>query len=325
MIPALSASPGYWQDRPPSEWAPMVEAADGLGYDELWLGEMATYDVFALAVAVAARTRRVPLTLGPLAVGVRDPMTIARGVASVADLAQRPVAVALGASSPVVVRDWHGRDHSGSGTALRESAVAVRALLAGEKADFAGEKVRTHGYRLRLPAPKPELTVAAFGPAAVRTAARLADRMVLNLVTPASVARLAAAVREEARAAGADRAPRVAVWTTAAVDPAPAALEQLRRGVVGYLAAPGYGEMFAEAGFGDLVAYARTRPHPRELLDAVPHEAIAAVGLVGDRARVRARLAEYAAAGADEVVVIPASTDDDPGGVRTLEAVRSLP
>ncbi|MFJ2774547.1 LLM class F420-dependent oxidoreductase [Streptomyces sp. NPDC087300] len=323
MTPALSATPGYWQDRPPAEWAPMVEAVERLGYGELWLGEMATYDVFALATAVAARTAHIPLTLGPLAVGVRDPVSIARGVASVAELTGRRVDVALGTASPVVVGEWHGRQRARSATVLRESATALRGLLDGGKAFFEGETVRTRGYRLRLPPPRSALSVAAFGPAAVRTAALHADRMVLNLITPASAAKLVRAMRAAA-ADGGRRAPRVAVWATAAVGPSPAAVEQLRRGVVGYLAAPGYGEMFTEAGFGDLVAFARTRPHPRELLKAVPAAAVGAVGLVGDPGAVRARLAEYAAAGVDEIVVVPASTDDDPGGVRTLTAVMSL-
>jgi probable F420-dependent oxidoreductase len=323
MTPALSASPGYWQDRPPAEALITAAAAERLGYDELWLGEMATYDVFALATAVAARTERIPLTLGPLAVAVRDPMSIARGVASVADLTGRRVDVAIGTSSPVVVGEWHGRDRRRPAVALRESATALRSFLDGEKVRQDGEVVSTRGYRLRLPAPKSELTVAAFGPAAVRTAATLADRMVLNLITPASAAALVRDMRDAAAAVGRP-APRVAVWVTAAVDPSPEALEQLRRGLVGYLAAPGYGEMFIEAGCADLVAFARTRPHPRELLSAIGPEVTAAVGLAGGPQEIKDRLREYAAAGVDEAVVIAASTDDDPGGERTLARVKAL-
>jgi probable F420-dependent oxidoreductase len=317
----LSVSPGYWQDRPPQEALTTAALADQLGYAGLWLGEMATYDVFSLATAVASRTARVPLTLGPLAVGVRDPMTIARGVASVADLTGRHVSVAIGSSSPVVVRDWHGREHRGSGTALRESALALRPLLNGERTTAEGSVVRTRGYRLRLPAPKSPLTVAAFGPGAVRTAAAFADRMVLNLLTPQSAAALVRQVRLAAAEFGRP-APRVAAWVTAAVDPSPEAVEQLRRGLVGYLAAPGYDAMFEAAGFGEVVAYARTRPHPRELLAAVPPEITAAVGLAGGVTSIRARLAEYAAAGVDEVALVPSSTEADPCGERTLTALR---
>jgi probable F420-dependent oxidoreductase len=318
--PELAVSLGFWQDRPPAEARLTARAADRLGYDELWVGEMATYDAFALASVIGAETERIGLTVGPLAVAVRDPMTIARGVASVADLTGRRVGVAIGTSSPLVVGEWHGRDRGRPVTRLRESATVLRELLDGNKPSFDGETVRTRGYHLRLDAPRSELTVAAFGPAAVGIAAG-ADRMVLNLITPASAEALVRRLRKAAAEAG-RQAPRVAAWVTAAVDPTEAAVEQIRRAVVGYLAAPGYGEMFAEAGFGDVVEFARTRPHPRELLAAVPVELVQAVGLVGDEAAIRDRLAEYGRAGVDEVALVPASVDADPGGERTLAALR---
>lgn len=309
----LAVSLGLWQDRPPEEAFATAALADALGYPELWIGEMATYDVFALATAVGLRTERIPLTLGPLAVTVRDPAMIAIGAASVAAITGRPVAVALGTSSRVVVEQWHGRSRARAATALAESARAVRALLDGARSELDGEVVTSRGYRLRLPAPRSALTIAAFGPAAVRAAAAHADRMVVNLVSPATAAELVAAV-------GGDT--RVAAWVVTAVDGGRAALDQLRRGVVGYLAAPGYAEMFAREGFGDLVAYARTRPHPAELLAAVPDELVAAVGIVGDTDTARDRIAAYRAAGVDDVVLVPAATDDDPAGERTLRALR---
>jgi probable F420-dependent oxidoreductase len=307
----LSVSLGYWQDRPPAEALLTAEAADRLGYPELWLGEMATYDAFALAVAVGMNTSQIGLTIGPLAVSVRDPMTIARGVASVADLTGRQVDVAIGTSSPVVVESWHGRDRSRAAVALRESAVVLRQLLDGGKPIAPGDVVGSTGYRLRLNPPKSSLTVAAFGPSAVRTAGLYADRMVLNLITPAS----AAAQVEQYR--GFSNGP-VAAWVSAAIDPGDEAVEQLRRGLVPYLAAPGYGEMFIEAGFGSVVEFARTGPHPRELLAAVPRELVAAVCLIGDADSVRARIAEYEAVGVDEIAIVPSSVDSDPGGTRTL-------
>ncbi|ROO86469.1 putative F420-dependent oxidoreductase [Actinocorallia herbida] len=321
-LPSLAVSLGFWQDRPPGEALDTARHADELGYGRLWIGEMATYDAFALATRIAAGTR-LRLTVGPLAVAVRDPMLIARGAASVADLSGRPVDVAVGTSSPLVVSHWHGRPRERSATALRESVQALRPLLAGDKADFRGEVVTTRGYHLRLAPPGSELAVAAFGPAAVRTAARHADRMVLNLLTPASAAALVTAMREEAGKAG-RTPPRVTAWVTAADAADPEAVDQVRRGVVGYLAAPGYAEMFTAAGFADLVAFARTRPHPKELLAAVPRALVAAVGLVGDDTEVKAQLAAYAAAGVEEVAVIPASVDGDPGGRATLERLRRI-
>jgi probable F420-dependent oxidoreductase len=291
-----------------------------VGYGEIWIGEMATFDAFALGAVVAERTARASLTVGPLAVAVRDPVMIAMGAGSLAELTGRTVNVALGSSSPVVVEQWHGRRHERTATALAESATAVRALLAGGKADVRGEVISTRGFRLRTRAPGTPLTIAAFGRGAVKVAARHADRMVINLVTPESAARLVQMLHDECRAAGRP-APPVAVWLATAVNPSEPGLQQLRRGLVSYLPAPGYGEMFAEAGFGDLVRFARRRPRPGEMLAAIPAELVGHVSLVGDERAVRARLADYAGAGVDEIALVPGSSDSDPAGAGTLTAL----
>ena len=318
--PALSVSLGLWQDRPPAEVVRTAQVADSLGYPEIWIGEMATFDAFALGAVVAERTERAALTIGPLAVAVRDPVMIAMGAGSLAELTGRTVNVALGSSSPVVVQQWHGRRQERTALALGESATAVRALLDGGKADVQGQVVRTKGYRLRTRAPGTPLTIAAFGRGAVRVAARQADRMVINLVTPKSAARLVQLLHEECRAAGRP-VPPVAAWVAACVDPSPGGIEQLRRGLVAYMSAPGYGEMFAEAGFADVVRFARTSPHPAELLAAIPLDIVGCVSLVGDTQALRARLAEYAEAGVDEIALVPGSSEADPAGVATLTAL----
>ena len=357
--PRLSVSLGLWQDRPAGEVVRTAEVADALGYGEIWIGEMATFDAFALGAVVAQRTARAALTVGPLAVAVRDPVMIAMGAGSLAELTGRTVNVALGSSSPVVVEQWHGRRQERTALALAESATAVRALLDGAKADVRGEVISTRGFRLRTRAPGTPLTIAAFGRGAVKAAARHADRMVINLVTPKSAARLVQMLHDECRALGRP-VPTVAVWLAtvvgaggagasggtgvsgapggtgvsgasggAGVSGAPGgagaaaaeSVEQLRRGLVAYMSAPGYGEMFAEAGFGDVVRFARTRPHPGELLAAIPAEMTGHVSLVGDLGAVRARLAEYASAGVDEVALVPGSSDADPAGIATLTAL----
>ncbi len=318
----LSVVTPLWQDRPAAENLAVARVADELGYEEMWVGEMATYDAFALGTAIGLNTQQIGLTLGPLAVSVRTPMTLAMGAASVADLTGRSVQLALGASSSVVVEEWHGQARSRTATHLAEAAQVVRTLMSGEKAHFNGELATCDGYRLRLDAPATPLTIAAFSPAAVRAAARHADRMVLNMVTPRSLAGLRAQLDAAAAQAGREP-PRLAVWLSCSPDPGDATLQQIQRAVVGYLAAPGYAEMFIEAGFADLVALARRRPHPRELLAAMPGDLPAAIGLLGSAADIQSRLQAYAAAGADEICLVPA-TAEDPAGRRCLELIRSI-
>ena len=169
---------------------------------------MATYDAFALATAIGCKTQQIALTLGPLSVSVRTPMTMAMGVASVADLTGRQVSLALGASSVVVVEQWHGRVRTRTARHLDEAAQVVSGLLRGDKVDFDGELASCKGFRLRLNAVNSPLTIAAFGPAAVRVAARRADRMLLNMVTPESLHRL----REQVDASVRSAVPRTP-WT----------------------------------------------------------------------------------------------------------------
>ena len=85
-------------------------------------------------------------------------------------------------------------------------------------------------------------------------------------------------------------------------------------------AAPGYAEMISEAGFPDLVEFAHSRPHPGELLAAIPEELLSAIGLVGSKSEIEQKLEAYRQAGAAEVCLVPA-TAGDPNGIRTLQAM----
>jgi probable F420-dependent oxidoreductase len=314
----IGVSLGLWQDRDPLEALATAQVADQLGYAELWIGEMATWDAFALATAVAERTESIELCIGPLATAVRDPMAMAMGVASVAAVGRRPVHLAIGSSSHVLVEHWHGRARERTARHVRETAEALRPLLAGDKARYEGELVRTDGYRLRLPPPTTSLTVAAFGDATVRVAARVADRMVLNLVTPGLVSELAGRMRAET-----DVPPRLAAWVVAAVDPAPETHAQLARGLIPYLGAEGYSDMFTAAGFGEIVEAAKRGAHPAQLLESLPPELAASVGLVGTEDQARRRAAEYVDAGLDELVLVPATASDD-AGAHSLQTLRNL-
>ena len=68
------------------------QIAEKLGYRELWIGEMATYDAFALATAVGLQTGHIGLNIGPRAVSVRTP-AMSHGLSETANLS--PVARAF--------------------------------------------------------------------------------------------------------------------------------------------------------------------------------------------------------------------------------------
>lgn len=310
MSGPLGAALPYWLDRPDEEAVEIAQAAERAGIERLWIGEMASFDAFALASAIGLRAPRLRLTIGPLAIAVRSPVAIALGLSSVATLTGCAVDLALGASSPAIVSGWHGRAWAAPATRMGETVPALRALLAGERA---------HGFKLRRPVAGASITVAAFGPAMTRVAARQADEVVLNLVTADHVERARTTIDAEARAAGRP-APRLAVWLPVALDPGDAALAQMSGQLAVYLAPPGYGEMFGRLGFGSLVQRARSGVARAELAAAIPVDLLGAVCAIGSAEHLCARIAEYHAAGADHVAVVPATAEDN-AGVSTLAAV----
>jgi probable F420-dependent oxidoreductase len=205
----------YWLDRPDTEAVEIARAAEEVGLDTAWVGEMASFDAFALATAVGLQTERLRLKIGPLAVGVRSPVAIALGVASVAALTGHQVDVALGASSPVIVGGWHDRPWGHLAPRTRETVVALRELFNGRRLECDGEHVRSHGFRLRRPVPGASIAIAAFGPKMTEVAAHHADEVVLNLVTPEHVAKVRGRVQEHAAAAGRP-VPKLSVWVPVA-------------------------------------------------------------------------------------------------------------
>ena len=309
----------FWLDRPDEEALDIARTVGDVGLDALWIGEMVTYDAFALATAIGHRVPGLPLRLGPLAVGVRSPVTLALGVSSVASLTGTTVDIALGASSPMIVAGWHDREWAHAAPRVRETIECLRSLFAGERSDYDGSQVRSHGFRLRRPRPETRIAVGAFGPAITRVAARHADEVVLNLVPPQRVAQVRATIDGEAAKVG-RTPPSLTVWVPAAFEPGEAALRQLAAQLAVYLAPPGYGEMFCELGYGDLVQRARAGAGRRELADHIPADLLGQICLAGSTERIAASLRAYHEAGADCVAVVP-STAEDPGGRAVLTAV----
>jgi probable F420-dependent oxidoreductase len=302
-------------DRPPEEALHTASLADRLGFAEVWLGEGPTWDAFVLAAAVGAATDRIMVTAGPLPVSVRDPATIVRGAASAEAVTGRPVGVALGTSSTRVVEGVHGRSRAKPVGDLRDSASAFVAHRRGEWFGASDD----HGFRRRLVPATGPLTIAAFGDRAIAIAAAHADRMLLDLVSVTQVRELRAKLVAAAEDAGRP-VPRLAAWLPAAVDPTPAARTQIMRSLVGYFPVRGYREVFVQAGFGAAVDLATAGAPVDDVVAALPAAAAGTVALVGDAETVGERIAEYAAAGLDEIAILPA-TADDPGGERTLAAL----
>ena len=296
---------------------------------------MATFDAFALGAMVAERTTRAALTIGPLAVAVRDPVMIAMGagLAGRADRAdgERGARLLQPGAGPAVARPPPGAHRARAGRVghRRPDPAGRRQGRCGR-----GEVIRTRGFRLRTKAPGTPLTIAAFGRGAVKVAARHADRMVINLVTPKSAARLVEMLHEECRAAGRP-VPPVAAWVAAVVGPvigppgrggqARWRLRALARRVRGRAAAAGPGRLHVRARLRRDVRRGRVSrtwcasPGPGRIRGSCwrrsRRRSSGTCHWSATRRTLRARLAEYAERRRGRDRARAGSSDADPAGV----------
>jgi 5,10-methylenetetrahydromethanopterin reductase len=206
---------------------------------------------------------------------------------------------------------------TGSLARLRERVAAVRLLLAGDRVELEGRVLRLSAP----PDPAPPIWLSALGPRAVRLAGEVADGVLLNWCTPERVATARAELADGARAAGRDAATiTLAAYVRACLVPDEAvALHAMRVAAGEYAAIPAYRSQAAGLGLGaaaDAAAAAFRGGRP----DDVPEAFVRTLGLLGDPAAARTRLARYREAGLDLPIVYPVATQDAVASVRTTLA-----
>jgi alkanesulfonate monooxygenase SsuD/methylene tetrahydromethanopterin reductase-like flavin-dependent oxidoreductase (luciferase family) len=141
--------------------------------------------------------------------------------------------------------------------------------------------------------------------------------------TPEQVVAYRRTLDDAAADAGRPR-PTLATWMMAGIDPGPASFAQAATQLVAYIAAPGYGEKMAEAGFADLVTRARSGAVPLPAMAGeIPEALPRTFGLFGSPGEIAARMADYRDAGMDRIAIAPV-TAEDPGGANLLAELSRL-
>src|SRR5262245_53934331 len=149
--------------------------SEQLGYARFAAAEGWTHDAPVLLTRIAAVTSRIGLATGVLPVWSRTPAAIAMAATSLQRASGGRFALGLGASSPPLVEGLHGLEWRGPVSRMRNTLVAVRALLAGDRLPLERDHVRP----LRLGSPPEQqipIFLAALAPASVRLAGELADQ-----------------------------------------------------------------------------------------------------------------------------------------------------
>src|SRR5690606_22699736 len=137
----------------------VAQRAEELGYESLWIADVGGPDPFVVAAAAAAVTSRVRIGTAVIPAYTRTPPVIAGAAASCAELAPGRFILGIGASSENIVQNWSGIPFRRPLTRVRETVTTVRQILAGERTNFSGRTLSSHGYRLLMRTPQPPIPI----------------------------------------------------------------------------------------------------------------------------------------------------------------------
>jgi len=293
------------------DWA---ARAEDLGYESLWIAETGGPDPYILSALAAQVTKKARIGTAVSPIYFRTPATIASLAGTLGQVAPGRFVLGLGTSSHAMVENWHGQKFDKPLTRMRETVQVVRAMLAGEKLDFAGRTLRTKGFRLLAPPPQPvPIYVGALRPPMLELAGEVGDGVIVNLFPPEALPKMLEHVAIGARRAGRNEKPEVVCRHQVLVtDDVEMARNVFRSALTGYFATPVYNKFAAWYGFEEEAATIEKgfRTGDRELTrKGMTDRLVDALAIFGPLEKCRERIAEYAAAGVTTAIISPMAMD----------------
>ena len=315
---------------PAADFIATAREAEARGYHTAWLGEVSGYDAIVMSTVVATHTERLVVANGVLPVQTRTPVILGMAAASLNHLAPGRFALGLGLSSKTIVEQWHGLSFSPALGQIREAVEIVRQVASGERVNHEGKFYRVKNFRLTSPPPAAPVRVylAALGPEMLELAGEIADGVLLNWIPPEAVPASITHLETGARRAGRtlDGFEIASFVRTCVTDDATAARETLARDITGYATVDVYASFFRTAGYPDEVAAVVAAWASGDRAGAVKRVSprmLDGLGVVGDEAFCRARIAEFARAGITQPVIVPFAPAADRASL--LRTLRTFP
>jgi F420-dependent oxidoreductase-like protein len=180
---------GYWGAQPRTDFIPLSQEAERVGFDSVWVAESWGNDAFTFAAWVAAHTSTNKIGTGVVQIAARTPTATAMAAVTLDHLSNGRLILGLGVSGPQVVEGWYGRPSNRPLARTREYVAVIRAALRREgPLEFDGEfyplpyrgegaaglgkplKIMTHPLRPDIP-----IFLGAEGPKNVTQTAEIAD------------------------------------------------------------------------------------------------------------------------------------------------------
>lgn len=283
--------------------------------ERLWHGQSLLVDSYHAFAYLAGVGIRVPVGLGVSLMPLRHPFEAALQAQSLALTTGQPVVAGFGPGAVAVQERVLGAPYTSQLGAVREYTTIVRALLETGQADFAGDSFDCRAVLPRLPRPPIEVGLGVLRPAMARLAGEVADTAITWLAPASYIADVLVPELDAGARRGGRPRPRIVATVPVIVEgPGRDIVELALAGSSGHLRMPHYREMLTRSGVDVDDDLRRTAEN------AVAGRAIVS-GTVDD---VVGGLAEFAAAGVDEIVLNVTGVGQVHGFDAALEDVRTV-
>lgn len=276
--------------------------AEQNGYDDVWFADTGL-DALTLAAAVAERTSKVRIGTAIIPVFSRTPPVLASTAYVLNQLSEGRFILGIGSSSHAMMEGWHGQNFTKPLTRVKETAELIKSILTGEKTNYDGQTVSSHGYRqYPLEAGAQPVYLAALRSKMLETAAEVGDGVILNLFPLDALPKMMEHIK-----IGADRAGKnmddieiVSRHMVIVTDDKAAGRDMFRKQFAPYYATPVYNKFLAWAGYPDAANTITEGWAEKDRVKtggALEDKLIDQIAIIGTADEVRDRIREYAAGG----------------------------
>jgi len=341
----LGINLGYWGAGNDSDNLVLAQEADRLGYSVAWAAEAYGSDAATVLAWVAAQTATIDVGSAVFQIPGRTPANTAMTAATLDTLSAGRFRLGLGVSGPQVSEGWHGVRFDKPLRRTREYVDIVRLALSRQRVKYQGEfftlplpdgpgkalTLTVHPVREQIP-----IYLAAIGPKNLELAGEIADGWLAVFYSPRHAAESLKSIRVGRERAGRTMDGFDVVPTVPLVfgDDLTACADQIRPYAALYVGGMGSREQnfyhalacrMGHEGAADQVQQAFLARDYAAAAAAVPMEFVDETSLIGPAARVKERMAEFAASGVTTltVAVNTGSIDERIASLRTLADLAS--
>ncbi len=301
--------------------------AEDNGFPDAWFSDAGAPDTLTQIAAVGHHTTSIRIGVAVTPVYTRSPSVLAASANVIGQVIPGRFVMGLGSSSQTIMGQWNGIPLDKPVTRVKETAELVRTMLRGDKTNYDGETLKSHGYRQAPMDNPPPIYLAALRPKMIEMAAEVGDGVIFNLWPKSALPKMIEHVKIGAERAGknwqdVEIVNRAMVLCT---DDKAAGRNAFRAAFAPYYATPVYNKFLAWAGHGNAaqtITQGWAAKDRAKTSGALTDELIDEIAIIGTEDEIRERIRQDAEGGVHTSIIAPmAATPEDLD--RTFNAFRA--